>query len=131
MIEEIRAIIEKHLDDNWFETPISFENVYFSPVPGQSWIEIIHIMPSTGEQISLGQSGAVNRWTGEIVLAVNTPVGQGSAEANKYADQLIGLFYHFQQAGLTLRTGHAVPIGEMGHWYIVNVNIPFQYDKQL
>ena len=128
MINQIREIVETHLQNNWIETPISFENVHFEQQDGQPFIEVM-LMPDSGEQASLGDNNALNRWTGSILIGVHVPIGQGSAAAFRLADNLLRLFYHFKQGGFFTLTGNSVPSGETGSWYKVDVSIPYQYDE--
>ena len=129
MIDAVRQIVETHLKDNWTQTPISFENVYFEQQDGQPFIEVI-IMPDTGNQASLGEK-ALNRWTGSIIISVYVPLGQGSSAAFRLADDITQLFYRFTEDGFTAWTAHTVPSEELGQWYKVDVNIPYQYDAIL
>ena len=126
--DTLRRLVETHVNDNWSMTDVAFENIEFTPVIGTPWIDM-HIFVGDGFQASLGDTSALNRWTGIIDFSVYVPINTGSSYAYKVAYALVDLFYHYDNNGLTTLTGHSRPIGEDGEWMRYNVSIPFQYDE--
>ena len=123
----VRNVVETHLQDNWTQTPIQWENVHFEPIEGQSFIAPV-IVPTSGIQISLG-GVALNRWEGFIDISVFIPMNQGSKTGNDLADALIKLFYHYTEQGVSFYTGYAKPTGSTESWWKINVTIPYYFDE--
>ncbi len=126
-LDTVREVVEKRFNDNWTSTPIQWENVHFEPQDGQAFIAPV-IVPTSGDQVSLG-TVALNRWDGFVDVSIFVPRGIGAKLANDLSNEVIKLFYHYTDSGVSFFTGYSKPTGATEIWFRVNVTVPYQFDE--
>lgn len=110
-------------------TKVAYDDVPFTTPNGETWVRF-HIKHVDGYQASIGSpSSNRQRREGIIFAQVFQPQGQGSTDARKKADLIVGHFLNQSASGILFHDVHAKEIGNDGAgWYQINVLIKFYYD---
>lgn len=127
-----RQAIETRLEANFVAIPIKYENVPF-PETEDPYCAIF-VRRGAGNQISLGNSPQLQRWTGIIVVQVFVPADTGTQAAAAYADQIAAVFnrQEFSVSGSGLircRVPQTDTVGVRNGWFQMNVTVPYRRDK--
>jgi hypothetical protein len=120
--------IEARFNTNWASTtPVKYDNVDFTPTPGENWIELqIH----NGDQIPVSLGGTVNyRAIGIISINVHTALNIGSQTGKNLADTAAAIFRGKTFSTITCRGAPITRLGESNGWFVYNVSIPYFRDE--
>jgi hypothetical protein len=122
--------IEQRFKDNWGSTTaVKYANVDFTPVPGESWVDI-NVVDGDQIPISLGGIGAtLHRNVGIISINVYTQLNIGTQTGKNLADTAATIFRGQTFSGIICRTVRITDLGETNGWYVHNVSIPFWRDE--
>lgn len=130
-----REAIEGRFTTNWAAaTPVKWENVEFVTPRNKEWVAL-SIHPTDAKQITLqGPNDGINRYSGQIVIELFAPDGEGTETVKVLADTAAGIFRR-----ATFSTGSSglircripwfqqVGRNEAGN-YQINVIVPFIRD---
>lgn len=110
-------------------TKVAYDDVDFTIPSGETWVRL-NVKTVDGYQASIGApTNNRQRREGIITVQVFSPQGQGSIDARKKADLVIGHFLNQEASGIIFYDVHAREVGNDGAgWYQINVLIKFRYD---
>jgi hypothetical protein len=122
--------IEARFKNNWASTTsVKYDNVDFTPTPGESWVEIqVH----TGDQIPVslgGVSATLYRGVGIISINIHTALNIGSQTGKNLADTAAAIFRGQTFSGITCRGANISRLGESNGWYVYNMSVPYFRDE--
>lgn len=131
-LQTARAAILSAFNTAWGnQTPVAWPNTHFDK-PQTPWVRIT-VDGNASQQAGFG-SGVLQRHEGVVLCQAFTPTGQGTAEADGYAQDIANALQYkrltrpgercVRMDGALFRT-----IGEADGWHQVNVTIPFDYDE--
>jgi len=122
--------IKSRLKEKWTETPIEFENEFFTKTNG-----VAYIRPQV--EISVTQSAGVfkqNRVskrkinaTGFILISVFVPLKDGTARISRFCSELKNIMTFWADGPLECGNGITKRVGKRSEWYQRNVIIDFNY----
>lgn len=120
------ATVRGHLEANWNQTPIAWDNVDYAPTPGQAWIRP-DLLTSDVFAASIAEH---IRWrhVGRLVIGIFVPKGSGPGFARRLADDLAALFRGLNLGGIRFGGPTFEPVGVEGDWYHANLDVPLQRD---
>jgi len=118
--EDLRTAVAAHVDDNWSQTPIKYDNIEFNEPNKSPWVEL-KFLPGP----SRAATTLYNEHLGAVNLVIHVPHGAGTRIVYTYADQLGALFNRQRLGNIRFKTPTTVPLGEIGEWFVVQVTIPF------
>jgi hypothetical protein len=126
---EERDIVSR-FKTNWASTTsIKYDNVDFTPTPGESFVELeIH----NGSQIPVslgGISATLYRGVGIISINIYTALNIGTQTGKNLADTAAAIFRGQTFSGITCRGADVTRLGESNGWFAHNVSIPFFRDE--
>lgn len=111
-------------------TKVAYDDTEFTIPDDETWVRF-NIKHVDGYQASIGApTNNRQRREGFVIVQVFQPQGQGSLDARKKADLVIGHFLNQKVSGILFYDVHAKEIGNDGAgWYQINVLIKFRYDN--
>lgn len=90
-LNSLREAVEDKLRDNWFTTPIVYEDIPYRPIAGQAYVEL-YIMPGYTRQIDIGTSSDTYRSDDLVQIDINVSTESGTKVLSQYADSIIAIF---------------------------------------
>ena len=128
--EQAENEIRSYLNTQWVPLhpgiPISYPNVAFVPVQGQSWIRLV-VLYTTTSQADLAD---VKKWRTLGIASVNifTPISIGTKLPNQLTDDIFDMFVGINLNGIQFRAPTPTVIGPNEGMYQVNVRTEFYFD---
>jgi hypothetical protein len=123
----LRQYVETRLKTNWTYTSVKYENLDFTPVIGQAYIEL-SIEPERSYQIGLVQQ-PMFRHEGLLVFEIRVPSNTGTKNARTYIDNIAKIFAGKQFNDITCRSIDSMKIGKVGEWYLTVAYVEYYYDS--
>jgi hypothetical protein len=132
MFREIVATIRTKLEAEWSGAPIAWPNEDFQANGQDAWVHV-EVQGNGAEGTVIGSVGkrAVTEM-GLIFAHVFVPVGTGTDEAFRIAEEIGAVFRLTSFSGTGVRIaagvpsiGEAEPGDENGNWFRVSASIPF------
>lgn len=123
----LRQYVETRLKTNWTFTAIKYENLDFTPIVGQPYIEL-SLEPDKSYQIGLIQK-PVFRHVGLLVFEIHVPTNTGTKNTRTYIDNIAKLFAGQQFNDITCQSIDSMKIGKVGEWYLTIAYVEYQYDS--
>ena len=117
---DIRQICEEHLNNNWANTTIAYDNAEFDPPePKEPWIRC-SLHPIYSENSALG--GLAKRDYATFWIQIFVPLNIGSGQAYEYAKELEILFSNKVINGLAFYQAETSYVGDEGNgWFQLNL----------
>lgn len=125
-----RIAIQSRFKTEW-ETahptvPIIYDNVK-GKEPDGGFVQL-RILNGASELAGLGLT-KLYRYPGVISVDIFFPLRKGIKAVDQYADTIDGIFRGQSFSGILCRAAERQDLGEAGHYWRVNVSVPFQRDK--
>lgn len=135
MFEETHKKIGTHINSNFSEVRVSWDNDNFTPNNEEYWINVT-ILPGNVQRSSIGSSSQhLDREPGVITGQVLGPAKKGDGRHLEIADIFAGIFRrpNDQLSGnpeITFDSPYTSRVGPVdeGSRYQINVTIPFEAD---
>lgn len=123
VLTNILSDVYSHISNNWTRTPVVYDNTE-QTYQNTSWIRVT-IAPATAEPACIGSNKI--RVTGQIIIQIFTPIGDGPKPAFEIADEIAELMQNKSIGSVTNTwTAETLRIGDDNNgWYQINVLIPF------
>jgi len=118
-----RVDIETRLNENWYTTPISWDNVPYTATPGTPWIRCT-ILPGEVDALEFGRD-TVKEHSGIIVINIFTQRDTGSALARTYADTLSTIFDMQEFGTIDCAEAAVQNLGVDEAWHHMVITIPY------
>ena len=118
---EINNAFTERLNDNWTETPIAYDNIYYNPTPHTEWVRA-YTRPATTINNELGTSVI---HFGIFWIEVNCPLSQGSGRAYELCSLLEPLFSNVQFGDIVCYAAQTTRTGENKGWYQLELRADF------
>ena len=83
-----RAEIQNHLEVNWLDTPVAWQNITFTPPNNSEWIRL-NILNGSTEYRAMP---LLKRYNGIINVQIFVPIKTGTSIARDYADKISDIF---------------------------------------
>jgi len=128
--QDIEQAIAVRLATNWTTTPITYENVPYTPTPRTAFVRLL-VNEVFSKQIAMSGSSSCHRISGLINIMIFAPIGTGVRVARGYADSIAAIFRNAQFSSILCRSPRLVRVGDIGEWYQYSVLVDFQYDQAL
>ena len=122
--EDVLTSIESHLQDNWVDNEIVWDNVPYTPNRGTSFISC-----RLDEVSAFVKSSNCTQVNGLLTISVYTPKNEGSYLNMRRGDNLLALFNGFSANTLYLLAGRIERAGAEDEWYRSIVYIDYKFDK--
>ncbi len=85
----------------------------------------------TSRQASLGAVGTrLFRRTGDVIMRVHTPLGEGTRRDKEIVDIILNLFEGKTFSGIVTQTIDFIRIGSVGDKFVTTVRIPFYFNAE-
>jgi hypothetical protein len=128
-----RQAIEERFNTNHTSTPIQYENVKFEQPDEASWVALT-LLPGNANQVSVGTTRHVKRFSGIIQVDIFTVEDTGTKIARDLADSISAIFDSVQfslgSSGLiTTRVPEYTTLGVENGWYHAVVSVAYHRDK--
>lgn len=126
---EAQQAFYQRFEDEWGgATPIAKGNHTYRPTPGTPYVRIF-AGEADSNQHTLGAPSQWRReWTGTISVYGQKGVGQGEALA--LADTAAKIFEGVHESGIQYTKSSVRPVGEIGDWYLVTVDVEFDFQER-
>lgn len=128
-LPEVKNALYSHLLASWADkTPVVLDNEANNGEP-EEWIRAV-VIALDGAQTTLGRRGN-RKYTraGTIIVSVFTKRGEGSAQADKWAEEIRGMFEGNRVGPAWFLECEVRSVGEDGKYYQVNVDCTFNYEE--
>jgi hypothetical protein len=127
-----RQAIEARMASGFTTIPCRYENAPFREMVTAYCA--LFIRTGEGNQVTLGSTPQLHRWTGLIIVQIFVPEDTGTQAARGYADAIADVFRRQEfSAGasglIRCRTPRIEPAGTRDGWYQLNVVTPYIRDK--
>ena len=114
-IDTEREDIETYLQDNWTDTPISWDGVPYTPIKGTSYIA-----PTVEPGGVIKHAIPGYRYHGVLAVEINCPKHKGTKVIRDHADTIIDMLLTQPVSGVTFRdmTIFKDIVGEWRRWTV-------------
>lgn len=122
--------IKSRLKEKWTETPIEFENEFFTRKNGVAYIRPQIEISLTSSAGVFKQEGVDKRKinaTGFILIAVFVPRAESTTRIARFCDELKNSMTFWSEGPLECGKGITKRVGIRPEWYQRNVIIDFNY----
>ena len=128
---DIRAALEKHINDTANLPHIAYENIAYEPTTGTSFIRVQYL-PTVARPAARGLNPQL-RYQGLFSVTVFAPEGNGPATADEYANTVINAFAATTDISFTNSQSQTIKLSidyaerQQGlidsPWYYIPINI--------
>lgn len=120
-----RAILG-HFNTQWgTTTPVSWDNIPYTPTAGTSFIEVKH--RPNGKSTSIGR-GCTRRF-GLVSVNVYQAVGTTPQSGLALADSVETIFDDADISGITFYSPRTTTVGQVDGWYVTNITVDYRKDE--
>lgn len=121
-----RAVIEKHLKDNFTTCGIKYENVPLDVKGRDSWIAVFD-KPAVSTSLEFGDDTPYLSG-GSLIINIFTPLDIGTKLSRAIAQELANLIGQKELGGFIFQEPELHPVVSRNEatWYQVNLVIPYQ-----
>jgi len=122
-IDTEREDIETYFKDNWTDTPISWDDIPYTPIKGTSYIAP-HVDPGGGFQHAIPG----HRYHGVLAIEINCPRHNGTKIIRGHADTIVDIFFAHPISGIIFRD-MTIFKDIVGEWLRWTVSFSMQRDS--
>lgn len=120
-----RAEIQNHLEVNWLDTPVAWQNITFTPPNNSEWIRL-NILNGSTEYRAMP---LLKRYNGIINVQIFVPIKTGTSIARDYADKISDIFDSVTFDNVVCDVASVTEVGADAKWYQINVDTPYWRDS--
>ena len=127
--------VRNHLEANWTDTPLVFENEEWPLPRNTNTFVFVEIFGDSYEQISIGADPqTTNQWReyGQVLVHVLVPGGEGTRKAREHAKTIVDLFRGRDIGGLRFRDasiGAGEPGDRDGNYFRMTASLEWERDE--
>ena len=123
-IDTEREDIETYLQDNWTDTPISWDDIPYTPIKGTSYIAP-HVEPGEIVQVSIPTG---YRYYGVLAVDINCPRHNGTKTIRDHANSIVDMILTQPVSGITFKDVR-ISKSIIGEWLRWTVSFSTQRDS--
>lgn len=127
--EEARKKIQEHFITyaNISSTKVAYDNVEFDAPDNENWLRFsILNVGSSYKSIGLNK---ISRRRGLVFMQIFSKKGSTTLESEQLLDKIVAPFETKLLQNITFESPEVLENKINDNWYIINVSIPFFYDK--